>query len=83
MAKHHPDLYSTLREILKEQTNTKISLAELALGRKVKNSTKRKWVQLQTHIRSIVLDYNTYVDNDEEMEHLTTLAHTVSVWENR
>ncbi len=35
VAKHHSDLYSTLMEILKEQTNTEISLAELALGRKV------------------------------------------------
>ncbi len=79
MAKHDTDLYSALTEILKEQTNTKISLAELALERKDKNSPKRKWVQVQTSIRSIVLDYNTYVDNDEEMEYFTTLAHTIVV----
>ncbi len=79
VAKHHPDLYSALTEILKERTNTEISLAELALGRKVKNSPKRKWVQLQTRICSIVFDYNTYVDNDEEMVYLTTLAHTIVV----
>ncbi len=66
-------------EILKEQTNTEISSAELALGRKVKNSPKRKWVQLQTRIKSIVSDYNTYVDNDDEMEYLATLALTVVV----
>ncbi len=79
VAKHHPDLYPALTEILKEQTNTEISLTELALGGKIKNSPKWKWVQLQTRIRSVVLDYNTYVDNDEEMEYLTTLAHTIVV----
>ncbi len=56
MAKRQPDLHSTLMEILKEQTNTEICLADFASGRKVKNSPKRKWVQLQTRIRSIVLD---------------------------
>ncbi len=60
VVKHHPNLYSALMEILKEQTNAEISLAELALGRNVKNFPKRKWVQPQTQIRSIVLDYNTY-----------------------
>ncbi len=79
VAKHNPDLYPALADILKKQTNTEISLAEFALGRKVKNSLKRKWVQLQTSIRSIVLDYNTYVDNDVETEYLTTLAHTIVV----
>ncbi len=79
MAKHYPNLYSATTEILKEQTNTEISLAELAFGRKVKNYPKRKWVQLQTRVRSIVLDYSTYVDNDEEMEYLATLAHTIVV----
>ncbi len=79
VSKHHPDLYSVFTEILKEQNNTEISLAELALGRKVKNSPKWKWVHLQTHIRFIVLDYNTYVDNDDEMEYFTRLAHTIVV----
>ncbi len=56
-----------MTEILKEQTNTEISSAELALGKKVKNFPMWKWVQLQTRIGSIVLDYNTYVDSEEEV----------------
>ena len=41
IAKHHPDLYSALKEFQKEQANSEVILAELALGRSVKAAPKK------------------------------------------
>lgn len=75
VAKHHPDLYAALGELQKEQGNTQICLAELSLGRRVKNSPTRKWYTLQDRIRSIVLEFDDYVTNNEEIEYQRNLAH--------
>lgn len=74
---HHPDLYSALIELQKEQGNTEVCMAELSLGRRVKNSPARKWVSLQDRIRSIVLEFDDYVNDETELEYLRTLAHTI------
>ena len=42
VGKHHPDLYSFLTEIQKEQADTEIAITELSLGRVVKSALKKK-----------------------------------------
>ncbi|KAM7249257.1 hypothetical protein ACFE04_008337 [Oxalis oulophora] len=58
VAKHHPDLYSAIKELQKEQAITEVSLAELSLGRRVQNTPRPRWRQLQARIRNIVLEYD-------------------------
>lgn len=41
VGKHHPDLYSAIMEIQKEQADTEITLTELSLGRNVKAAPKK------------------------------------------
>lgn len=77
MGKHHPDLYSALAELKKEQGNTESCLAELSLGRRVKNSPGRKWLNLQDRIYTIVLDFDDHVIDSTELDYLRLLADTI------
>ncbi|KAK3931524.1 Protein-glutamate methylesterase/protein-glutamine glutaminase [Frankliniella fusca] len=42
IGKHHPDLYSALRELQKEQADTEAQLAEWSMGRRVRAAPKKK-----------------------------------------
>ena len=75
MGKNHPDLFSALKEFQKEQADTEISVAELGLGRKVRAAPKKKWVECQNKIRSIVLEYDMYIGR--ELEYLRAIAHNI------
>ena len=46
VGKHHPDLYSALSEFQKEQGYMEICVQELALGKKIKYATQKKWRDL-------------------------------------
>ena len=60
IGKNHPDEYSFIREIQKEQEDTEIVVVELSLGRKVKAALKRKWVEFQGRLQRIVLNIDSY-----------------------
>ena len=77
VAKHHPDLYSALTELQKEQGNTEVCLAELSLGRRVKNSPGRKWIALQNRLLEIVHQYDDHVTDNSELDYLKLLADTI------
>ena len=79
VGKVHPDLFTLINEIKKEQGNTEVRLVELSLGRRVKNSPSRKWTTHQDRIRNIVLDYNDYVNDNTEMEYLRNVGHTIDI----
>ena len=42
VVKHHPDLYTAIGELQKEQGYTEICVAELSMGKKVKYAPKKK-----------------------------------------
>lgn len=77
VGKHHPDLYSALKELQKEEADTEIALNELALGKRVKASPKRKWITLQDRIKGIASRYDEYQAGNREMEYLRTLGHNI------
>ena len=52
VGKHHPDIYSALTELQKEQADTESMVVELCLGKKVRALPMRKWVELQERIQS-------------------------------
>ena len=79
VGKHHPDLYSALQELLKEQADTEIMVAELALGRKVKSAPRKKWLDVQNRIQDITLEYQNYKDNDDVLRYLRTLSYNVTL----
>lgn len=60
MGKNHPDIYSFIKEIMKEQGDTEIAVVELSLGRKVKAAPKKKWVDIQLKLQRIVTNYENY-----------------------
>ena len=60
MGKSHPDIYAFIKQIQKEQGDTEIAVVELSLGRKVKAAPKKKWVETQTKLQRIVLNYEKY-----------------------
>ena len=77
VGKHHPDLYSALSEIQKEQADSEVAVAELSLGRRIKGAPKRKWIDLHDRIEGIVPNYTNYKNENNEFEYLRTLAHTI------
>ncbi|CAD7001369.1 unnamed protein product, partial [Ceratitis capitata] len=68
--KHHPDLYSLLREFQKEQADTEVSIAEISLGKSVKAAPKRKWITIQKRLQGIVANYEHYRRNQDILTYL-------------
>ncbi|KAK3925956.1 Nucleoprotein [Frankliniella fusca] len=77
--KHHPDLYSALRELQKEQADTEAQLAEWSLGRRVRGAPKKKWLQNQLRVQTIVLQYEEYKERGEVAQYLRALSHTINL----
>ncbi|KAK7603420.1 hypothetical protein V9T40_003419 [Parthenolecanium corni] len=65
VGRYHPDLYSALQEIRKEQAATEVALAELSMGKRIQNMPKKKWLELQTQIRTITSEYN---DSEDKLD---------------
>ena len=54
---------------------TETAIVELSLGQKIKAAPKRKWVDSQTRLRRIVLNYETY----EILDYLTAVGQTIVI----
>lgn len=79
VGKHHPDLYAALSEIQKEQGDTDIALAELAMGKAVKAAPKRKWLTLKNRIKHIVSEYEDYRARNQVLDYLRTLGYNITL----
>jgi len=79
VGKHHPDLYSFITEIQKEQAFTETCVNELALGKRIKVASKKDWVMLQERIQDITSEYETYNDDGDELKYLRTLGYNVKL----
>lgn len=75
VGRHHPDFYSALKELQREQGDTETIVAELAMGKKVKASPKHKWVVAQERIQNVASDYEDYKNDDKVIDYLRTLSH--------
>jgi len=72
-------MYTFLKELQKKQGDTEVSLTELALGKKVTASPKKRWLELQTRIRSIVIEYDEYKSDDRILEYLRNIGCNVNL----
>lgn len=79
VGKNHPDLYSLLKEIQKEQADSESMIAELALGRAVKSAPKKKWIQLQNRIRFITRQYQEYARENRILDYLNLLGNNFTL----
>lgn len=75
VSKHHPDLYTFIKEIQKEQGFTEICVTELAMGKRVKAAPTKKWADLQGRLESIASEYNTR----PILEYLRAIAANVEI----
>lgn len=71
----HPDLYTAIGEIQKEQGFMEITLMELAMGKKVKAAPAKKWVDRQTRLESIASEY----DQRPLLEYLKTVGANIDI----
>lgn len=74
IGRDHPDFYSALTEILKEQSDTETIITEISLGRNVAAGPKRKWLQYQSRLRAIVNEYETYKEEGRIIDYLRAIA---------
>ena len=79
MGRDHPDFYSALHQLQKEQADTESQLAEFSLGKSVKAKPKKKWYDLQARLQKITLDYNLYKDQNQDMEYLLKIAANIYI----
>lgn len=79
VGKHHPDLYSALREIQKEQADTEISILELSLGRSIKNAPKKAWKDAQNNLCTIAQNYEDFKERDRILEYLEAVAFNIVI----
>ena len=77
--RHHPDMFSALQEFQKEQAETESSVAELALGRKVRASPKQKWLAAQTRIQTVTTEYEDYKEDNTVLEFLRALSYNINI----
>ena len=54
MNRAHPDLYTFIKELKKEQGDTQIAVVELSFWRKIKAAPKKKWVDIQDCLKTVV-----------------------------
>ena len=73
------DLYSALKELQKEEADTRSQLAEFSLGKKVKAEPKRKWVELKSRMKFITMQHQRYVQDHQEMEYLSEIAANIAL----
>ena len=78
LGKNHPDLYTALSEIQKEQRDTEIAVSELSMGRHVKVAPKKQWSVLQKRIAGIARKYVEYVDAKNELGFLRTMSYYIN-----
>ena len=79
VGKSHPDIYTFINEVKKEQAFVESSIAELSLGKKVKISPRRKWLEVQNRIQGIVAQYDTYNDDDNLLLYLRTISYNIHI----
>ncbi|CAB0030791.1 unnamed protein product [Trichogramma brassicae] len=75
VGKHHPDLYSLLKELQKERGDTESAIAEFSLGKAVKAALKLKWIQLQERLKTIALDYERFKNDDKLEDYLRLMGY--------
>lgn len=78
VGRNHPDLYTLLDELKKEQGDTQISILEHKMGRKVKCAPKKKWVDAHEQLRGTVGTYATYGIR-RVFEYLKLVSHNVTL----
>lgn len=67
VGKRHPGLYSAIIELQKEQDDTETIVSEFDLGRRVKASPVRKWIDLEERLKGIAKEYADYESDGKEM----------------
>lgn len=75
VGKKHPDLYTAIGEIQKEQGYMEITATELALGKKVKAAPTKKWVELQSRLEAIATEYGT----QPVLQYIKSIAANVNI----
>mgnify|MGYP007063904573 CR=1 FL=1 len=61
VGKHHPSIFAALKELQKEQSETKTMLEELRLDRNIRAQKKKHRISFQTRIRTITMRYNLLI----------------------
>ena len=79
IGKDHPHLYSALTEFKKEQADTESCIKDLNLGKSVKAASKRKWIELQRRMRSIVLTNEVHRADKTIAEYIENLANVIEI----
>lgn len=80
VGKKHPDLYYLLTEFQKEQGDTEIVIAELGLGRRVRDAPKKDWVDRQEKIQHLVENFETHRAAGTELNYLKSLSYKVTLY---
>lgn len=73
--KNHPNFYTFLRELLKEQKDTEVMLQQLALGQRIKKTQSAKHRRKEENIAFIVQSWPQHWGR--EMEYLQNIGHYI------
>lgn len=79
VGKNHPDIFSLLTEVQKEQADTDIAVTELCLGRKIKAAPKKKWIDYQLKIQNITAQYYDYKRDGNELQFLQLIGCNIKL----
>lgn len=81
--KNHPEIYTFIYEIVKEQADTEKQLSEMGLRRNMKATPRAAWLNLQrrqrTRGRTIIQNYNTYNKNNQTLQYLKNMGCNIHI----
>ena len=79
VGRSHPSLYSFINELQKEQADVEYILRELDLGKKVKKLPTSKQQKIEERISTVVSNYHTYVEKENELEYIKIIGSRCSL----
>jgi len=74
----HPDLYSFLKVIRKEQQEVDTILVKVGLGRSVRPAKKKRYAALELRVKAIVDCYTAYKEDNKILDYLVNLGWNIT-----
>ncbi len=79
VGKSHPSLYPLILEFKKEQADTSVMIAELNVGKQVKQPQRQMFRRINQRLQRLAEQYDHFKDEGRLLEYLRACGHTAGL----
>ncbi|KAK3929145.1 PKS-NRPS hybrid synthetase [Frankliniella fusca] len=79
VGKSHPSLYPLILEFKKEQADTSVMIAELNVGKQVKQPQRQMFRRINQRLQRLAEQYNHFKEEGRLLEYLRACGHTAGL----